>query len=62
MFTGKEISRALGRMKISEEECNSDLGDLTEQEMKTLQDWEQRFSEKYTVVGQVRALAAVGCS
>lgn len=53
MFAGKEISRALGKMAISAEECNDKLDDLTERELGILADWEAKFIDKYTVVGKV---------
>ena len=53
VFAGKEVARALGKMVISEAECSDKLDDLTDKELGTLKDWEQRFEDKYTVVGQV---------
>lgn len=54
VFAGREISRALGKMAISEAECNDKLEDLAPRELQTLSEWELKFKEKYTVVGEVR--------
>ena len=53
MFAGRECSRALGKMTMKETDCNDDLQDLSEKELKTLHDWEAKLQEKYTIVGQV---------
>lgn len=55
VFAGREIARALGKMAINAAECNDDLSDFTDKQHSTLQEWETKFEEKYTVVGQVRA-------
>ena len=54
IFGGKEVSRALGKMAIAEEECNDKLDDLTEKELETLQKWIDKFENKYPVAGKVR--------
>lgn len=53
VFGGREISRALAKMAITEEECNDTLDDLTPQELETLSNWEKKFAAKYKVVGKV---------
>lgn len=53
IFAGKEVSRALAKMSLVEEDCNGDLDDLTKHQIDVLQDWETKFQEKYEVVGQV---------
>ena len=53
IFAGKEVSRALAKMSLVEEECNGNLDDLTKHQLDVLQDWETKFQEKYEVVGQV---------
>jgi len=54
LFAGRDASRALAKMSFNPE-ClnNSDVSDLTEQEKKTLSDWEKKFVEtrKYPIVG-----------
>lgn len=54
IFAGIDASRALAKMSFDREDVESrDLSDLTEQQLKTLDDWEKKFSEvkKYPVVG-----------
>ncbi|DBA70909.1 TPA: hypothetical protein ACH3X2_011356 [Trebouxia sp. C0005] len=53
IFAGKEVSRALAKMSLVEEDCNGNLDDLTKHQLDVLQDWETKFQEKYEVVGQV---------
>jgi len=55
VFAGRECSRALGKMIVSEEECKGVLDDLTEKELATLQGWEEKFAAKYKIVGHVVA-------
>lgn len=52
-FAGKEVSRALAKMSLVEEDCNDKLEDLTKHQLDTLGDWETKFQEKYEVVGKV---------
>lgn len=52
LFAGREIARALGKMAITEDECNSHIDDLSKRELATLQHWVEKFDEKYKVVGQ----------
>ena len=53
IFAGKEVSRALAKMSLVEEDCNDKLDDLTKHQLDTLQEWETKFQEKYEVVGKV---------
>ncbi|GMH37570.1 hypothetical protein BSKO_05443 [Bryopsis sp. KO-2023] len=52
-FAGCECSRALALMKVEESMCNDDLADLTEKDLKVLEDWIKKFETKYEVVGKV---------
>jgi len=66
VFAGREIARALGKMAIVEAECRGDIEDLTPRELSILNDWVDKFNQKYTVVGQVRrcrmrSLLITGC-
>lgn len=51
-FAGKDASRALACMSF-DEDClsNPRTDDLTEQQEKTLAEWEAKFTKKYPVVG-----------
>ena len=54
IFAGIDASRALAKMSFDEGDVTSrDLSDLTETQVKTLDDWEQKYLEgkKYPVVG-----------
>lgn len=53
MFAGRETSRALALMSFDPRDLNSDLEDLNEAELEVLQDWEEKFKEKYVKVGQI---------
>jgi membrane-associated progesterone receptor component len=54
IFAGIDASRALGKMSFDPADCAShDLSDLTEDQLKTVQDWASRLSKKYPVVGNL---------
>ena len=58
VFAGKDASRGLAKMSLAEEECSSsNLSDLTEAQLKTLDEWVHKFStvRKYPVVGHIAA-------
>eukprot|EP01038_Epipyxis_sp_PR26KG_P011249 gene11249-15093_t len=53
-FAGIDASRALAKMSFDEEALkSSDLSDLTQEQLKTLSEWEKKFIEvkKYPIVG-----------
>lgn len=52
VFAGKEVSRCLGKMLISDEEANAGWDDLTAEQMQTLNEWDAKFESKYPVVGK----------
>jgi hypothetical protein len=37
-------------------DCSAKVDDLTEAQIKTLEDWERKFQEKYAQVGKVKSL------
>lgn len=54
LFAGKDASRALAKMSFKPEDVNSrDLSDLTQEQLKVLDDWAVKFEtkRKYPVVG-----------
>ena len=53
IFAGKEVARALGIMSLKEEDCSADLSGLSEKQLHTLHEWEEKFKTKYSIVGKV---------
>lgn len=53
MFAGKEVARALAIMSLKAEDCTDNLEGVTEKQMGTLKEWEDKFRVKYPVVGEV---------
>ncbi|EXC30816.1 Membrane steroid-binding protein 2 [Morus notabilis] len=53
MFTGKEASRALALLSFKPQDINGNLEDLGPEELQVLEDWEDKFTEKYAKVGQL---------
>ncbi|KAK7202304.1 Cytochrome b5-like Heme/Steroid binding domain containing protein [Novymonas esmeraldas] len=51
VFAGKEASRCLGKMLISDEEANANWDDLAPEHMQTLDEWAAKFESKYPVIG-----------
>lgn len=55
VFAGKEVSRCLGKMEVNDKEANAGWRNLSEEHVKTLNEWEARFVAKYPVVGKFEA-------
>lgn len=56
LFAGKDVSRALAKMSFKSEDVdNLDISDLTDDQRKTLGEWETKFStvRKYPCVGKL---------
>ncbi|EPY23725.1 membrane-associated progesterone binding protein 2 [Strigomonas culicis] len=53
-FSGKEVSRCLGKMMLTTEEANSSWANLSETNMKTLDEWVAKYEAKYKVVGEFK--------
>eukprot|EP00759_Apiculatamorpha_spiralis_P054020 PhF_6_TR6762/c0_g1_i1/m.9756/K17278/PGRMC1_2; membrane-associated progesterone receptor component len=51
VFAGKDVSRSLGKMSISDTEANAGWDNLSEEHMKVLIEWETKYKSKYQVVG-----------
>lgn len=54
IFAGIDASRALAKMSFDAADTAShDLSDLTSEQLQTLEDWKNRLSKKYPVVGNI---------
>lgn len=56
LFAGIDASRALAKMSFDPADVNSsDLSDLTDEQLKILDDWEEKFQKKkrYPIVGRL---------
>lgn len=53
LFAGRESSRALALMSFDHNDLNGNLEGLSTPELEVLQDWEEKFMEKYVKVGQL---------
>ncbi|KAF4371563.1 hypothetical protein G4B88_008278 [Cannabis sativa] len=53
MFTGKEASRALALLSFKPQDMNDNLEDLGPDELQVLEDWEDKFIDKYPKVGKL---------
>lgn len=57
----RPLAGALALMKIDVNECDNDsLEGLTEKQLKVLDDWFKKFSQKYTVMGKLQHVEAAG--
>ncbi|KAG0347321.1 hypothetical protein BG004_007978 [Podila humilis] len=56
-FAGKDASKALGKSSLKVEECVPDYSELTEKELKTLNDWYSFFEKRYPIVGKTEGMA-----
>lgn len=53
-LAGRDGNRALGKMSLKPEDMFSrDLSDLTDEQHKTLQEWADKFAERYPCVGKL---------
>lgn len=51
VFAGKESTRSLAKMMISDEEANAGWDNLSPDTMEVLEEWITKFKCKYPVVG-----------
>ncbi|KAG0311810.1 hypothetical protein BGZ97_011628 [Linnemannia gamsii] len=54
-FAGKDASKALGKSSLKPEDCIADYSELTEKELKTMEDWYAFFEKRYAIVGKTEA-------
>lgn len=53
-FAGIDASRALAKMSFDPADAESyDVSDLSEDQLKTLLDWDLRLGKKYPLVGKI---------
>lgn len=55
LFAGRDASRALALMSFDHNDLTGNLEGLRSPELEVLQDWEEKFMEKYVKVGQLAA-------
>lgn len=53
LFAGRDASRALALMSFDLNDLTGDLEGLSPDELEVLQDWEEKFKERYPVVGHL---------
>lgn len=53
MFAGREASRALALLSFKPQDLNGNLEGLDDSELQILQDWEDKFMDKYVKVGEL---------
>uniref|UniRef100_A0A2P2PIA9 Cytochrome b5 heme-binding domain-containing protein n=1 Tax=Rhizophora mucronata TaxID=61149 RepID=A0A2P2PIA9_RHIMU len=53
MFAGRDASRALALLSFNPRDITGNLDGLGESELEILQDWEDKFMDKYAKVGQL---------
>ncbi|URD79587.1 membrane steroid-binding protein [Musa troglodytarum] len=54
LFAGKDASRALAKMSFEQNDLTGDISGLGPFELEALQDWEYKFTGKYTKVGTIK--------
>lgn len=55
MFAGRDASRALALLSFKPQDINGNIEGLGPDELEILQDWEDKFIEKYPNVGKLVA-------
>ncbi|TVU47256.1 hypothetical protein EJB05_06849 [Eragrostis curvula] len=55
LFAGRDATRALALMSFDPNDLTGDLEGLSPDELEVLQDWEEKFKERYPRVGHLAA-------
>ena len=54
VFVGKDSSRHLGKVVVGDAEANADWSTMAKDHLKSLDEWEAKFIDKYQVVGTIK--------
>ncbi|KAG2541181.1 membrane steroid-binding protein 1-like [Panicum virgatum] len=60
LFAGRDATRALALMSFDPNDLTGDLDGLSPDELEVLQDWEEKFKERYPRVGHLACQDAAG--
>ncbi|OEL21202.1 Membrane steroid-binding protein 2 [Dichanthelium oligosanthes] len=60
LFAGRDATRALALMSFDPNDLTGDLDGLSPDELEVLQDWEEKFKERYPRVGHLARQDAAG--
>eukprot|EP01063_Lacrimia_lanifica_P010809 TRINITY_DN17563_c0_g1_i1.p2 TRINITY_DN17563_c0_g1~~TRINITY_DN17563_c0_g1_i1.p2 ORF type:complete len:236 (+),score=91.51 TRINITY_DN17563_c0_g1_i1:121-828(+) len=52
-FAGVDCSRHLGKVRVGTQEANQRWQNLSEKQLKTLDEWEAKYQSKYTILGRI---------
>ena len=52
-FSGVDCSRHLAKVVVGTNESNQTWSDLSEKQLKTLKEWEDKYQEKYSIKGTI---------
>eukprot|EP01024_Parvocaulis_polyphysoides_P058958 TRINITY_DN6367_c0_g1_i8.p4 TRINITY_DN6367_c0_g1~~TRINITY_DN6367_c0_g1_i8.p4 ORF type:complete len:144 (-),score=26.78 TRINITY_DN6367_c0_g1_i8:477-908(-) len=52
-FAGREVARAFALNSVEEADCTDNLEGLKESDLESLKEWEEKFLDKYPLVGQI---------
>lgn len=51
-FAGKEVTRCLGKMTVSDDEANASWTNLNDEHRQTAVEWDVKFKAKYPIIGK----------
>eukprot|EP01060_Flectonema_neradi_P000186 TRINITY_DN1012_c2_g3_i1.p1 TRINITY_DN1012_c2_g3~~TRINITY_DN1012_c2_g3_i1.p1 ORF type:complete len:195 (+),score=50.62 TRINITY_DN1012_c2_g3_i1:87-671(+) len=52
-FAGADCSRHLAKVVVGTDELNQHWSNLSDKELKTLQEWEDKYQQKYKIMGSI---------